>query len=245
MTLWFDANETCASPVSFTLMKDEPSPPSIPREFHSEYEDRPFQNCSRCGESLSVFDNYQINKAYRNGECVFEYAFCAPCRDAMLDEFSEESKKNLMDHQQHYLREMHGIGECAFCGKSQAETPMKDFVITALCRSDRMLDSLMICEACQLGMHELLSEKTRDVRRRFFEELPGVPPDWEVWDHEEKGKTLISASPNQGPPTKVIPQVTHQLQTLVKPEASPSVKKAVKHSGSFLDCGLELIWVRR
>ncbi len=228
-------------------MKDESQPPIIPREFHSEYEDRAFQNCSRCGEALNVFDNYQINKAFRNGECVFEYAFCAPCRDAMMDEFSEESKKNLMEHQQTHLRETHGIGECAFCGQSQAETPMKDFVITALCRSDRMLDSLMICESCQMSAHELLSEKTRDVRRRFFEELPGVPPDWEVWDHEEKEKTLTTASPNQGPSTTVIPQVTHQLQTEVKVEVATEklLKKTVKHHGAFLDCGLELIWIGR
>lgn len=226
-------------------MNDEDQHPSIPREFHSEYEDRPFQHCSRCGEALNVFDNYQINKAYRNGECVFEYAFCAPCRDAMLDEFSEESKKNLMDHQQSHLRESHGIGECAFCGQSQSETPMKDFVITALCRSDRLLDSLMICESCQMSMHELLSEKTRDVRRRFFEELPGVPPDWEVWTNEEKEKTLISASPNRGLQTKVTPQIMSRVKTEVLKAVETSEKKPVKHSGAFLDCGLELIWLGR
>jgi len=194
---------------------------------------------------VNGFDNYQINKAYRNGECVFEYAFCAPCRDAMLDEFSVESKKNLMDHQQSHLREVHGIGECAFCGKSQAETPMKDFVITALCRSDRLLDCLMICESCQMGMHELLSEKTRDVRRRFFEELPGVPPDWEVWTNDQKEQTLISASPNQGLQTKVTPQTVSQVQTKVLQTVVTSGKKTVKHANSFLDCGLELIWLGR
>jgi len=162
-------------------MPDSPGTPKnpIPREFHSEYEDRPFRACSQCGEPLAAFQHYQINKAWRNGECVFEYVFCEVCRDRMLEEFSEESKSNLMRHQEEHLRDVHGTGECAFCGRTQAESPMRDYVITALCSGDGLLDSLMICESCQMQTHELLSEKTRDVRRRFFEDLPGVPPDWE------------------------------------------------------------------
>ncbi len=164
-------------------MSDDPpgnSPADIPmpREFHSEYEGRPFQNCSRCGESLEAFEYYQINKAFRAGECIFEYVFCATCRDAMLDEFSEESKANLLKHQEKHLRsDAHDTAHCGFCGCSRSDIPQKDFTITALGQQNRLLDSLLICFDCQSGMHELLSQHTRDVRRRFFEELPGVPPD--------------------------------------------------------------------
>jgi hypothetical protein len=182
---------------------DEPEKP-IPREFHSEYEERPFQTCSRCGESLSAFSNYQINKAYRKGECVFEYCFCEACRDALLEEFSEESKENLMRHQnEHMKQDSTGTGQCAFCAVQRAAVPDQDFIITMLGTGLRMLDSLMICETCQLEMHELLSKKTRDVRRRFFEDLPGVPPDWEVWtpDEMEFHKQLKTTKP-QGPVLK-------------------------------------------
>ncbi len=101
-------------------MSEQPGQPKnpIPREFHSEYEDRPFRACSQCGEPLAAFRHYQINKAWRNGECVFEYVFCEVCRDRMLEEFSEESKSNLMRHQEKHLRDVHGTGECAFCGRS-------------------------------------------------------------------------------------------------------------------------------
>jgi hypothetical protein len=179
----------------------EPGAP-IPPEFHSEYEERPFQTCSRCGEALSTFASYQINKAFRKGECVFEYCFCEPCRDSLLEEFSEESKANLMKHQNEHMRQdATSTSACAFCGVKRDVVPDQDFVITMLGTGLRMLDSLMICETCQLEMHELLSQKTRDVRRKFFEDLPGVPPDWEVWTPEEMEqhkhiKTTKTPSPN-------------------------------------------------
>jgi hypothetical protein len=227
-------------------LDDEPEPESekpIPREFHSEYEERPFQNCSRCGELLSIFDNYQINKAYRNGECVFEYCFCSPCRDSLLEEFSEESKINMLRHQEENLREVHGTGECAFCGKSKVETPMKDYIITALCRETSLIDSLMICEGCQLGMHELLSEKTRDVRRRFFEELPGVPPDWEVWTPEESEATKAAAvSKSGGKPVMPSPVMKGEsgADSLGKPATGLPTAKGVRHRAD--DGCLELLW---
>ena len=167
-------------------MSEKSDTQPIPREFYSEYEERPFKTCSRCGESLASFENYQINKAYRNSECVVEFALCAQCRDKMFEEFSEESKQNLTRHQQDNMLDTNGIESCCFCGQSPSEVPMKDYIITALCEGVGLLDSVMICFPCQEKMLELLSEHTKDVRRRFYEELPGVPPDWEPWPEEEK-----------------------------------------------------------
>jgi len=228
-----------------------PPPPDqpIPRDFHSEYEDRPFHTCSRCGELLEVFDNYQINKAFRNGECVFEYVFCGPCRDALLDEFSEESKLNMMRHQEQHLRETHGIQECAFCGQSQAETPMRDYVITALCKQTSLLDSLMICERCQMSMHELLSEKTRDVRRRFFEELPGVPPDWgtdlpkiEEMTHVQSAPPIRHLTAPKASPGLVGKDAAAENET--QPEAPVETPPIKKHLHLADDGCLELLWSR-
>jgi hypothetical protein len=217
---------------------NEPTDHPIPRAFHSEYEERPFQSCSRCGEALDVFENYQINKAYRNGECVFEYVFCSPCRDSLLEEFSEESKSNMLRHQEEHLREVRGIEECAFCGKSQVETPMRDYVITALCRKTSLLDSLMICEPCQLGMHELLSEKTRDVRRRFFEDLPGVPPDWEPAQSLEESPQLVKAGYKLGAEASSLAKMSLGSQMAKLCAIDPQVKHAAD------DGCLELLWMK-
>jgi len=222
-------------------MNQPPSDQPIPRDFHSEYEERPFHTCSRCGELLEVFENYQINKAYRNGECVFEYVFCGPCRDALLEEFSDESKLNMMRHQEKHLRQTNGIQECAFCGKSQVEAPMRDYVITALCKQESLLDSLMICESCQLGMHELLSEKTRDVRRRFFEDLPGVPPDWEAWQPKEE---VFQITQGSEPKKLALPAQASGMMGKVKSELSKVTRGSDEVFRHPADDGcLELLFV--
>jgi hypothetical protein len=214
-------------------MSENPDKP-IPREFDSEYEERPFQCCSRCGEKLSAFDNFQINKAFRNAECVFEYAFCSQCRDALLEEFSEESKANLERHQRENMHNVSGTAECCFCGTSREKTPMRDFTMTALCRGTSLLDSIMICGKCQEGMQELLSQHTKDVRRRFFESLPGVPPDWEPEPFTEESPNLKPAISKPGPP-------------LIKPElvsqgGDPTGRAKEVPSD---DCGTELVWAWR
>ena len=175
------------------LVSEEKPGQPIPREFHSEYEERPFRACSRCGEALEGFDIYQINKSWRNGECVFEFVFCEVCRDRMIEEFSEESKKRLLEHEQETLKHTGNPTACGFCGISRENSPMRDYVLTAVCRSDRMLDCLMICETCHMRSHELLSEKTRDVRRRFIEDLPGIPPDFEGLPIEEEAMQFANA----------------------------------------------------
>lgn len=167
-------------------------------EFHSIEHDGPFEHCSRCGAVLAEGEYYQINKAWRGGECIFEYAFCSECRDGLLEEFSEESKTNLLNHQQQHMREgATGTQDCAFCACKREAIPQQDFTTTALCEQNRVLDSLLICFDCQAGMHELLSQQTRDVRRRFFEEVPGVPPDWDVWKPEDTEIQRVTAPLNQ------------------------------------------------
>lgn len=170
-------------------------------EFHSVEHDGPFEHCSRCGATLNEGNAYQINKAWRGGECIFEYAFCTECRDSLLEEFSEESKRNLMRHQEEKMRDgASGTGECAFCGCDRTNIEHQDFTITALCIYHEIVDSLLICFNCQTGMHELLSQQTKDVRRRFFEEVPGVPPDWEVWRPDDKEIHLVTAPLNKSMP---------------------------------------------
>ena len=212
-------------------MSEQSGTSPIPREFHSEYEGRPFKTCSSCGEALDSFSHYQINKAYRNGECVFEHVFCEACRDRIYQQFSEESRRRLIEHQEQHMRPTAGsTTDCAFCGKSRDESPMKDFVITALCQEDRLMDSLMICEPCQFKTHELLSPETRDVRRRFFEDLPGVPPDWE---------DLIDGEPLAPPVPAIAGNADGKL--LHASAASNELSGQLRDRSDLVPC-LELIW---
>jgi len=175
-------------------------------EFQSLEHDGPFEHCSRCAASLLDGRPYQINKAWRGGECIFEYAFCLDCRDSLLSEFSEESKGNLLQYQEQHMRDgATGTTDCAFCGNMREDIQNLDFTTTALCELTSSLDSLLICFDCQSVMHELLSQETKDVRRRFFEDVPGVPPDWEIWKHDDDQIHRVTAPLNKTLPASPKP----------------------------------------
>ncbi len=154
-------------------------PPPIPPELYSEYEERPFKCCSRCGESLSDFEGgFQVSKAYKRGECVFEYAICDHCRVALMEEFSDESKKKLMAFQNDQVSLDRGLESCSVCGISRSGSPMTEFVITGICEHDRLMHGMMVCGKCGEKTQELISSSTRGTWRRFISEnFPGPPAD--------------------------------------------------------------------
>ena len=163
-----------------TLMHDlgnENQPPPIPPVLHSEYLEGPFRSCTRCGESLGDFEGgFQISKAFKRGECVFEYALCDHCRTALMEEFSEKSKSNLMRFQNEEVRFEHGLDGCAVCGVARDESPQQEFVLTGVCDGSSLLHSLMICGKCGERTQEMLSKPTKDTWRRFrSENFPGPP----------------------------------------------------------------------
>lgn len=167
---------------------EEPEPgEAIPALLHSFYEDRPFLTCTRCGESLADFaEGFRISKNYKRGEVVIEYALCMPCLLRMLDEASEESKRNLARFQGERQRDVSGFDECALCEKTRAEARNDEFGVVGMCRGDRMLESAMICLDCMEDMHAVLSEETRKTWDRFREEnFPGVPSDFEPFPAEK------------------------------------------------------------
>lgn len=156
----------------------EEIPPSIPRDLHSEYEERPFRHCTRCGETLADDQGgFQISKAFKRGECVMEYALCDHCRVSMMEEFSQESKKRLADYQHGHVNLHRGLHHCSVCGVDRlTEEGAADYVITGLCEGSRLLHSIMVCGQCGDGIQELISAQTRDTWRRFVDEnFPGPP----------------------------------------------------------------------
>ncbi len=161
------------------LSDNDPPDQPIPRELFSDYTDERFRHCSRCGESLHDFEGgYQISKAWKNGECVFEYALCDHCRTALMEEFSEQSKKNLGQFQNEKVSFNRGLDGCSVCGISRQQHPQKEFVLTGICDHDSLLHGIMVCGKCGELTQKLISSHTRDTWRRFVaENFPGPPAD--------------------------------------------------------------------
>ena len=158
---------------------DPPRPETIPRLLHSEYEERPFKSCTRCGESLVDFEEgFRVSKVYNRGECIFEYALCGPCFVGMMDEASEESKQKLAEFHNEHFRDISSLDECGLCENTRDGAT--EFGLVGICHGEGLHHSNMICEDCMMKQAELVSKQTRDVWDKFKDEnFPGVPTDWE------------------------------------------------------------------
>ena len=162
----------------------------IPRVLFSEYEDRPFKICTRCGESLAHFkEGYRISKVFKAAETIFEYALCVPCLQNMAEESSAESRDALFDFQFSRLRDVKGYHECAYCDRPEAPTTEgnpQEYGLAAICMGEQMAEVNRICSLCMDEMGELVSEETRSGWDRFVEEnFPGVPVDFEPFPHRD------------------------------------------------------------
>ncbi|MGI9243478.1 MAG: hypothetical protein ACR2RV_21945 [Verrucomicrobiales bacterium] len=151
----------------------------IPEELHSEYEERPFKLCTRCGETLVDFEEgFQIAKIFRSGEAVFEYALCLPCHSAMQDEFSDETKQAMERFFSENAKIHLGIRTCAICETGRDALEKDEYALTGICGGELMVQGVMFCAPCIEQTNELVSKKTRDVWSDFIDEnFPGVPAD--------------------------------------------------------------------
>lgn len=158
---------------------DDLTPQPIPKELHSEYEERPFRTCTRCGETLCDFaEGYQIAKVFRRGEVVFEYALCAPCHTGLVDEFSDESRQALEKFYTESMTAGLGPHTCAICRCERADLAEPEFTLGAVCHGSELLESLMICATCAEKSNAFISAKTQKIFDDFINDnFPGVPAD--------------------------------------------------------------------
>jgi hypothetical protein len=173
-------------------LSGDDEPPLIPKELFSDYTDERFKMCTRCGESLHDYPGgFQVSKAWKKGECVFEYALCDHCRNALMEEFSKESKERLSRFQDDHVQFDRGLDNCSVCGVSRDDAVASDFVLTGVCDGDHLLHGIMVCGKCGERTQELLSKPTKDTWRRFRDEnFPGPPGD-EVLDPVEPLSVLV------------------------------------------------------
>ena len=153
------------------------APKSIPKELHSEYEERPFRNCTRCGETLVDYDEgYHVAKIFKSSETIFEYALCFSCHSGLINEFSEDSKSALEEYYAEHMRAKLGLSGCGLCGLSKSEFLNIEYSIGALCHGEVMLEGFVICAPCMDSTNSLISDKTQRIWDDFLSEnFPGVP----------------------------------------------------------------------
>lgn len=154
-------------------------PTPIPEELHSEYEERAFKSCTRCGETLEDFDDgFQIAKVFRGGEAVFEYALCAPCHTGLVDDFSVESRKTLEQFYRENMKPGLGAQVCGICATARTDLSQPEFALGAACRGSYLLEAFMVCSDCMEKTNALVSKETQDKWGDFIDDnFPGVPAD--------------------------------------------------------------------
>jgi hypothetical protein len=151
----------------------------------SEETGEAFTHCQCCRLPLVEIDAaWLVNKEFIRGECVLEYAVCQPCRDAVTERLSEESKegvRNFLETEIDWAARMSEfmmapdpvvrLDSCVACRMARDEA--EGFGISALFDSGGALVTgplpLLVCKACVGRMTEGFSETSREVWKSFLE----------------------------------------------------------------------------
>lgn len=175
----------------------------FPDSFYSLETDAPFTHCCDCGcELLQSAQMYMVQKNFDRNECVMEYALCNGCKENLDKQISNKSKESLFDflfdHAEmveapvDYTAEeaLKQIEECLTCGKDRSSC--SNYTYSGLFLGSILIPGpmpMMICGGCQEKIAEGLSEETKDVRDKFFEEnFPGPPSEMDL---PTRGKPMI------------------------------------------------------
>jgi hypothetical protein len=152
---------------------------SIPEIYHSEYEGRPFQACTRCGESLAALrQGYQIVKCWHNNDVIYEYVLCTPCHDGLVASFSEESRERLAEYHADRLQSGLAATACATCICPAEDITDGEYSLTGLFLGPKLQQEVLVCGDCTRTMQGLMSDHTRRVWDAFVEEnFPSPPAD--------------------------------------------------------------------
>ena len=167
----------------------------IPRIFHSVFHRGMFPECSVCEAPLLKDGvSYFIEKAYRRGEVVFEYAMCSNCRSSIENEISDESQMAIFNYFFEHMDVMrsHGglidgfdnsvkpwLASCLLTGAKREE--MESYQICAECEGANLIVSflpLMISTSVTEEMQELLSKETRESFDSFVRDVLNLPVDF-------------------------------------------------------------------
>ncbi len=172
--------------------------PSLDEWLVSEETGLPFHQCVSCRLPLHEIDApWLVNKDYHRGECVLEYAICQPCRDHLTEKIDEPSKaavrgflENEIDWDARLAEFMSShdptdrFASCIAC--RMPREPMEGYGVSALFDSGGQPVigplPLLMCRTCVSKMTDLLSERARDLWKRFINEHFDAPFDPDDFD---------------------------------------------------------------
>jgi len=165
----------------------------IPEVLNSFETGKPFSQCVDCGtQLLEDGPPYVIQKAFKESEVLVEYAQCFSCYEELTSSYSKQTmtdlwnffldscdfenrKKRLLEESPHELGPW--IENCLTCGKSKDD--VSSYALLGQCDGPHLLFYYLpyiICEGCQMRIHELMSSKSRDIWDRWYEDNIGAPP---------------------------------------------------------------------
>jgi hypothetical protein len=167
----------------------------IPLEFQSFLLEGPFEKCVSCDTKLLGGGQiYEIQKAYRGEETIWEYAMCLHCILRFAKTLSEESVARVRQHlwsdvdSESRRRELLAVSpdavdawlaECIVSGRRRSECD--EYQISGAATGDLLaLDDspYMISGVVMEGLAGKLSKKTKERLGDFVDEYLGLPPEF-------------------------------------------------------------------
>ena len=174
----------------------------IPKQFYSDAEGKPFENCQVCGKFLlDEGTSYVVEKAFKNYEgydfttTLFEYAICLNCHSEIQKSMSEESMSNLQNYYMGVIAQKGNkpivininhfkledwISKCFFT--NDVVKDMAEYQLVAQFNGSKMtmtMPPMVVGEAAMEAMAELLSDDTIDEMNDFKKQFLGPDPELE------------------------------------------------------------------
>jgi hypothetical protein len=164
----------------------------LPERYHRTFEETPFDACDFCHKPLLVPGaRYAIIKLYSEDELRQELAICTDCGGTLRDGYSAESQQAIeavfgrvpfarrlrqaLDESLDPFEQM--TRRCLLCHTPRGQA--RSHVEYADCEAGEMVYAIYpfaVCETCQVSVYDALSDQTKEIERRFFDEHFGFPP---------------------------------------------------------------------
>jgi hypothetical protein len=168
---------------------------NIPEEFHSDLNQKPFCNCTFCGQDLLAKSvNYMIEKSIKvnpnnnQKNTVFEYAICIDCNKRKMAAMSIDSVNNIKKYMEtNFLIEEWedhaNDNNDPFAKCLVTKVPVEDleeYNIIGQFIGDKMIGGqfpVLISPCIGEEIQELLSQETKDEFDDFMDTITNVPPE--------------------------------------------------------------------